>query len=333
LFNQSSGAGLPPTDDDLIQRIAARDPDATAELFRRHASSMFALSYRIARDQTLAEDAIQDARLQAWRDAGRYDPARGSVLAWLLVITKGRTLDRLRAQQLRHDRIRPGFDPDTASAASCPADVAFERRERLGVVDAVLDVLPAPDRRTLELAYFEGLTHTEIADRLALPLGTAKTQLRRALQTLRIAVDDRPRHPFVWRAPATPHASMLAGADVLAVDDEPDTVKLTTLVLKRAGATVVAAASGAQAMACLEAQWPDVALIDLEMPDVDGFELLMRLQQLSERCGRRLPAVAFTARGSDRDRQLTHAAGFAAHLLKPIRPVHLVAAVANLTGH
>lgn len=312
--------------------MAARDADATAELFRRHAAAMFALSVRLCRDPGLAEEALQDARVQAWRDAGRYDPARGTALAWLLIITKGRTLDRLRSRQLREDRIRPGFDTDTASAPDAPVDVAFERRERLGAVDAVLDVLPGPDRRTIELAYFEGLTHTEIADRLALPLGTAKTQLRRALQTLRIAVDDRPRHPFRWRAAPAPGARGLAGLNVLTVDDELDTVKLTTLVLKRAGATVLAASSGAEALGRLDAGWPDLALIDLEMPEIDGYELLARLQRASEGNGRRIPAVAFTARATDRDRELTRAAGFAAHLVKPVRPAHLVAVVASLTG-
>jgi CheY-like chemotaxis protein len=247
-------------------------------------------------------------------------------------MTKGRTLDRVRSRQLRQQRISPGFDPDTTGALTCPVDSAFEHQEQLAAVGAVLDVLPAPDRRTIELAYFEGLTHTELADRLSLPLGTAKTQLRRAVQTLRIAVDDRPRRPFRWRAAAAPPAPALAGISVLTVDDEPDTVKLTTLVLKRAGAAVFAASSGEQALEQIEAHWPTVALIDLEMPGIDGYELLIQLGELAARDGRPIPAVAFTARGADHDRELTHAAGFAAHLVKPIRPAHLVAAVAGVTG-
>ena len=291
---------------------------------------MFALSCRIARDPALAEDALQDARLQAWRDADRYDPARGNVLSWLLVITRGRTLDRLRSRQIRDERIRPGFDVDSAAAAECPVDVALEQRDRLGMVDAVMDVLPGADRRAIELAYFEGLTHTEIADRLDLPLGTAKTQLRRAMQTIRTAVDDHPRRPFQWRATPEKPAAALADCNVLVVDDEPDTVKLTTLVLRRAGASVVTAGSTRQALDRLEALWPDVALIDLEMPGLDGYDLIARLRGMCAQLGRRLPAVAFTAHGHDRDRQLTHSAGFDLHLAKPIRPGLLVSAISRL---
>lgn len=275
----SNLAGAP--DYELMRRVAARDNDAPAELFRRYGDAMFALSYRIARDQMLAEDAVQDACLQAWRDADRYDPGRGNVLSWLLVITRGRTLDRLRSRQIRDDRIRPGFDVDSASALECPVDVALERRDRLGMVDAVMDVLPSADRRAIELAYFEGLTHTEIADRLDLPLGTAKTQLRRGMQILRAAVDDRPRRPFQWRPNTGVAAAALGDCHVLVVDDEPDTVKLTTLVLKRAGASVVTASSTLQAVDRLEALWPDVALIDLEMPGLDGYALMARLRAIS----------------------------------------------------
>lgn len=310
--------------------MAAGETDAPAELFRRYGAAMFALAYRIARDGTLAEDAVQDARLQAWRDAGRYDPARGNVLAWLLVITRGRTLDRLRARQTRDDRIRPGFDVDSASAPECPVDVALERRDRLGMVDAVMDVLPSADRRAIELAYFEGLSHSEIADRLDLPLGTAKTQLRRAVQTLRTAVDDRPRRPFQWRPNSGAAAATLGDCSVLVVDDEPDTVKLTSLVLKRAGASVVTASSTLQAMDRLEAVWPDAALIDLEMPGLDGYALIARLRTRCAGFGRRLPAIAFTAHGLDSDRHLTLAAGFDLHLAKPIRPRVLITAIARL---
>lgn len=317
-------------DEELIRRVAAQDDEAPAELFRRHGSAMFSLSYRIARDHALAEDALQDARLQAWRHADRYDPARGTVLSWLLVMTRGRTLDRLRSRQLRDGRAHPGFDVDSAAADQCPVDVALERRDRLGMVDAVMDVLPGADRRALELAYFEGLTHTEIADRLELPLGTAKTQLRRALQTVRTAVDERPRHPFQWRAQTPANLQALADINILVVDDEVDTVKLTSLVLKRAGATVATAASAAQALDRLEARWPDVALIDLEMPGLDGYGLKARLRDVCLSQSRLLPTVAFTARSGERERLLTVSAGFSLHLVKPIRPALLVDAVVQL---
>ena len=320
------------TDQRLIRGLVARDPGAAEELISRYGRVMFSLSCRIAKDPFLAEDAVQDACLQVWRDAVQYDAARGSVQAWLLVITRARTLDRLRARQRRDGCVRAGFDADTASGSECPADVALERRDRLGAVGAVMDLLPGPDRLAVELAYYEGLTHTEIAHRLDLPLGTAKTQIRRAMQTLRAAADDRPRRPFQWRAAAgpAPPSKPLENVNVLVVDDELDTVKLTTLVLARAGASVIGASSTVQALERLAAWWPDVALIDLEMPERDGYDLMARLRGVCERDGRRLPAIAFTANGRERDRRQAQMAGFALLLAKPIHPSSLVESVARV---
>jgi RNA polymerase sigma-70 factor (ECF subfamily) len=314
--------------------MSCQDGDASTELFRRYGAAMFALACRIARDPALAEEASQDACVQAWRDASRYDASRGSVLSWLLVIVRGRTLDRLRARQTREGYIRCGFDADTTSSTECAADDAFETRDRIGVVDAALDVLPDNDRRAIQLAYYEGLTHTEIADRLDVPLGTAKTQLRRGMQTLRTAMHDGPRRPFQWRATAAvsvASALPLVDVSVLVVDDEADTVKLTTLVLKRAGASVVCAASAQQALERLENAWPDIALIDLEMPDVDGYALMTRMRGLRKAHTRRLPAAAFTARGAARDRERTRSAGFDLHFAKPIRPSLLVDGLMRLS--
>lgn len=294
---------------------------------------MFALACRIARDPALAEEAAQDACVQAWRDASRYDPSRGSVLSWLLVIVRGRTLDRLRARQTREGYIRCGFDADTTRSTDCAADDAFETRDRIGVVDAALDVLPENDRRAIQLAYYEGLTHTEIADRLDVPLGTAKTQLRRGMQTLRTAMHDGPRRPFQWRATAPisiATALPLVDVSVLVVDDEPDTVKLTTLVLKRAGASVVSAACAADALDRLHTAWPDIALLDLEMPETDGYALMSQVRTVRTARRRSLPVAAFTAHGEANHRARAKSAGFDLHLTKPIRPALLVDSVARL---
>lgn len=309
-----------------------RDPCAVEELIRRYGRVMFSLSCRITRDPSLAEDTVQDACMQVWRDAIQYDSARGSVQAWLLVITRARTLDRVRARQRRNNCLRGGFDADTARGAECPADLALERRDQLGAVGAVMDILPEPDRRAVELAYYEGLTHTEIAQRLDLPLGTAKTHIRRAMQTLRAAADDRPRRPFQWRTSAAPPAATsrpLDSLNVLVVDDELDTVKLTSLVLARAGASVIGASSTRQALERLAVWWPDLAVIDLEMPDLDGYALMTRLRAACERYARRLPAIAFTANGRERDRRQARLAGFGLLLAKPIHPRSLVDSVAR----
>ena len=320
-------------DRDLLRGIERHDEDAASELFRRYGAAMFALACRIARDSALAEEATQDARVQAWRDAARYDDTRGSVLSWLLVIVRGRTLDRLRARNTREGYIRSGFDADTTRSRECPADRAFETRDRIGGVDAALDVLPETDRRAIQLAYYEGLTHSEIADRLDVPLGTAKTQLRRGMQTLRTAMDDRPRRPFQWRATTRPlktSALPLLDVNVLVVDDEPDTVKLTTLVLQRAGASVVSALSAAEALQRLETSWPDIALLDLEMPETDGYALMNQVRIVREAHRRTLPVVAFTAHGEASHRARAKLAGFDLHLTKPIRPALLVDSVVLL---
>lgn len=320
-------------DIELICAMAARDADASAELFRRHHSAMFALACGISRDPVLAQDATQDACLQAWRDAGRYDSTRGTVLSWLQVIVRGRTLDRLRSKQVRDERIRPGFDPDTVGSGQCSVDHALDLRARIRVIDAALDLLPHQEGRTIKLAYYEGLTHTEIATRLEVPLGTAKTQLRRGMQMLRTAVDDRPRRPFALdeRSRRNPTgASSLRDLTILVVDDEPDTVKLTSLILTRAGASVTCAASATEAMQRLGTVWPDLALIDLGMPDADGYAVMAHVHEIRQRHARRLPAVAFTALASPRDRDDTRAAGFALHLAKPIGPARLVDAIASV---
>ena len=320
-------------DTELIHRIAAGDSDAAAELFRRHRPAMFAFACALTRDPVLADDVAQEASLQAWRDAERYDLNRGSVVSWLQVMVRGRALDRLRSRQTVDKRIQQGCDPDTLGSGQCPVDRALDSRTRMRGIDAALELLPQHERQTIRLAYYEGLTHTEIAARLAVPLGTAKTQLRRGMQMLRTAVDDRPRRPFEMNERPRRKAAgvvSLRGLDILIVDDEPDTVKLTALVLTRAGAGVSCAASAGEAIQRLDTLWPDLALIDLGMPDATGYAVMARVRELRQRFARGLPTVAFTAMSSAGERGETRAAGFALHLAKPIGPARLVDALASV---
>lgn len=156
--------------------------DAAAELYDRYAPQVYALARRIVRNDGDAEDVVQDVFSQAWRTAASYDRQRGSVIGWLLTITRTRAIDKLRS---RH--ARPAADgavlPDSLPAAEAP-DVLVVAEQAALVRQALLD-LPAAQRTALELAYYEGLTQTEIAARLAEPLGTVKTRMRTALQTLR----------------------------------------------------------------------------------------------------------------------------------------------------
>lgn len=168
-----------------LERIARGDHDGLAELYDRHARLIYSLALRIARDQADAEDIVQDVFSQAWRQAARYDPARGPVVAWLLTLTRSRALDRLRAR-----RIRPwdAAEEDSSSIevpdGRAGPDALAISAEEVARVRAALDRLPLLQRGAIELAYFEGLTHAEIASRLEQPLGTVKTRIRQGLMRL-----------------------------------------------------------------------------------------------------------------------------------------------------
>ena len=167
----------------LVVRLAARDMEAASDLYDRFASHVYALARRVVRSDSDAEDVVQDVILQAWQSAAAYDPRRGSVLAWLLVMARTRSIDRLRARQSRpagDNTLLPALAGDETPALELL--LAAEQGER--VRDA-LTVLPADQRTPLELAYYEGLTQSAIARTLAQPLGTIKTRMRAALQTLR----------------------------------------------------------------------------------------------------------------------------------------------------
>ncbi len=169
----------------LIARVESRDADALALLYDRHASRLLGLAQRILGDTGEAEEVLQEVFLHVWKAAATFDASRGPVLAWLLVATRSRSIDRLRSR-------RPGRSagvrsleeaPETASREDLEADVAG--REWEARCRAAIGQLPEEQRRALELAYFEGLTHQEIAQRTATPLGTVKTRVRLGLMKLR----------------------------------------------------------------------------------------------------------------------------------------------------
>jgi RNA polymerase sigma-70 factor (ECF subfamily) len=177
-------------DEAVVRRLADHDATALADLYDRHARSVFSLALRIVRDQADAEEVVQDVFGQAWRQAGRYSRDRGAVRAWLLNMTRSRAIDLLRARQAR-----PGAsaaDP-TAALAALPdprpaPDVQAFAAQAVGALRRALDALPATQRLAIELAYYEGLSQTEIAERLEQPLGTVKTRIRLALIRLREAM-------------------------------------------------------------------------------------------------------------------------------------------------
>jgi RNA polymerase sigma-70 factor (ECF subfamily) len=168
-----------------INRMARGDQDALGELYDRHGRLVYSLALRIVRDQRDAEEVVQEVFAQAWRQSGRYDAARGSVVGWMLRLTRSRAIDRVRGR-----RARPDVAADEAALLDL-ADTAPGADEQLASADqatqvrAALESLPFLQRTAIELAFYEGLTHTEIADRLEEPVGTVKTRIRQGLLKLR----------------------------------------------------------------------------------------------------------------------------------------------------
>ena len=173
-----------------LRRFASGDQGAAAGLYDRHARALYSLILRIVGDEGEAEDVLQEVFVQAFRQAGRYDSSRGAVAAWLLMMARSRAIDRVRARRARVEgrtgevtvlNDLPDSQPDASSA------MLDEEQTRL--VREALAGLPLLQRMAIELAYYEGLSHTEIAERLEQPLGTVKTRIRLGLLKLRDVLD------------------------------------------------------------------------------------------------------------------------------------------------
>jgi len=163
----------------------------TAEIYQRLRPLMFSIAYRMLGSVSEAEDIVQEAFLRVWRRAGRYEPSRGAVRPWFLRIVRNVALDGRRARVARGQAERRGTAPPRDLIPSERPDEAVERRERAARVRAALDGLPHEQRRAIETAYFEGLSHGEIAARDGTPLGTVKTRIRDGVQRLRAALAGR----------------------------------------------------------------------------------------------------------------------------------------------
>lgn len=173
----------------LHERLTAGDPEALGALYDELAPSVYGLARSILRDSHDAEEIVTDTFVQVWRTAGAFDPSRGSLEAWVIAICRSRALDRLRTGRRRmklHDREEHKIASfTTVEPAPNPADTALARAEMSSSVAAALNELPPDQRRAIELAYLGGLTHSEIARDLDVPLGTVKTRIRNGMQTLR----------------------------------------------------------------------------------------------------------------------------------------------------
>lgn len=167
-----------------VSRAAAGDGSALAALYDSHARSVYSLALRILGDEADAEDVVQEVFAQAWRQAARYDPRRGAVAAWLLNIARTRAIDRFRSRRARPEATATPAESDVSAPFIDPGDTLSAERTA-AQVRAALQQLPLLQRLAIELAYFEGLTQHEIAERLEQPLGTIKTRIRLGLLKLR----------------------------------------------------------------------------------------------------------------------------------------------------
>lgn len=187
---EQSAAAAAPADRQLVDRMAAGDEPALTALYDRYGAVLYALAYRILREPADAEEVIMETFAQAWREAGRYEPGRGSVPAWLTMMTRSRALDQVRSRD-RRDRVVTAAarqEPDGPPAAGrWDADPARgpEQLERQQQVREALAALVPAQREAIELAYYEGLSQSEIAERLREPLGTIKTRIRLGMIKLR----------------------------------------------------------------------------------------------------------------------------------------------------
>jgi RNA polymerase sigma-70 factor (ECF subfamily) len=172
-----------PPDTVLVSAIRGGDQSAMATLYDRYSSIVYSVALRVLADTGAAEDVLQEVFMQLWRNPTAFDASRGSLGAWLAVITRNRSIDALRKRRSETDidEVIVSVQPDLASEA--------ERTRALEKVRGVLGSMPVSQRTALELAFFEGLTHTEIAGKTGEPLGTIKTRIRSGLLTIRKAFE------------------------------------------------------------------------------------------------------------------------------------------------
>jgi RNA polymerase sigma-70 factor (ECF subfamily) len=177
------------TDIDLLRGIAGGDEQALSALYDRYRLILFGLILRILHSQPEAEDVLQEVFLQVWRKASAFDETRGRPFTWLVTLARSRAIDRLRSLGSR-DRTAEAAARDAVEQVSDASDDAV-KSEQGEIVRSALRELPEEQRLTLLLAYFEGLTQTEIAGRLKTPLGTVKTRMRSGMIRLRELLGDR----------------------------------------------------------------------------------------------------------------------------------------------
>jgi RNA polymerase sigma-70 factor (ECF subfamily) len=171
----------------MIARIGRRDQSAFSALYDRLSDPLYSLAMKMLGDPVEAQDALQEVFLQIWSRAATYDPEQSSVFSWTVLLTRSRVIDRLRARGRRSRVVVASTEEAPAAAASTVESAAdtVEKNDEAARVRYVLNNLPSEQREAIELAFFEDLSHHEIAVRLEQPLGTVKARIRRGLFKLR----------------------------------------------------------------------------------------------------------------------------------------------------
>jgi RNA polymerase sigma-70 factor (ECF subfamily) len=183
---ENLAGGPTPSDAALMEQLARRVPEALEQLYDRHARAVFSLALRIAQQAALAEEIVQDVFLQLWRNAHQYQQDRGPLGPWLLTMTRNRALDHLRLKREKQRRREDAFDAVEPRDVRAPnPEALIDQRILTERVRTVMNELPAAQRKALELAYFDGMTHSEISTAMNEPLGTVKSWIRNGLIHLR----------------------------------------------------------------------------------------------------------------------------------------------------
>ena len=179
---------------DLLARITKRERAAFEQLYTRYSNILYATAMKFLKEDADAQDVVQDVFIQIWDKARLYDPAKGKPLTWALTLTRNRSIDRIRAIQ-RRTRLRDDFEKETVADESAGIREALsgvDASERTQILRDAVGRLSPEQRKVIDLAFFGGLTQSEIADRLGEPLGTVKARARRGLMKLKELLGEKP---------------------------------------------------------------------------------------------------------------------------------------------
>jgi RNA polymerase sigma-70 factor (ECF subfamily) len=179
-------------DEELIHLVSAGEARAFEVIFDRHGGAAFSLAYRMCGRRAMAEDIVQEAFVSLWRSGARYDATRGSVRTWVLSVVRNRAIDAFRREDAKGGRDVGEEGLAERMPAAELTDAEVERRDEARQIRKALIELPPDQRQVIELAYFGGFSHSQIADMLALPSGTVKGRMRLGLTKMRLALADAP---------------------------------------------------------------------------------------------------------------------------------------------